>query len=107
MFAETDDCRLPSSIRASRKRPLQIPGNILLGAASFVNDNFLFGIVECDSAAGLYGGDGHAERHGMAIASFDVGIWRFTVAHTLHPIADVCGSVNVATGVSSRCNVTC
>ena len=53
------------------------------------DDDFLFGVVEGDAAAGLDGSNGHAQSHGMGVAGFDIGVGSFSAAHAFHPISHV------------------
>ena len=61
----------------------------------------LLRIIESDSLPGLHRRDGHAQRHRMAIAGFDVRIWFLAVLHAFHPVANVCDRGVLPAGV--RC----
>src|SRR4029077_636975 len=68
-----------------------------LAAAS--HDHLLLGVVESDSLSGLNRGNGHAERDGMTVARFDVGVGGFAAADTLQPVPNVVDRHVVVAGV--------
>src|ERR1700726_1366271 len=66
------------------------------------HDNVLRGVIESNSLPALHGGDGHAQRHGMAIPGFHVRVRSFPALHAFHPVPDVGRGGIVRSGICGR-----
>src|SRR6185312_14223831 len=64
-----------------------LPSCLYMNLAS--REHLLRLVVEGYLLAGLDGGDVHAQRDGVAVAGFDVGVGRLARADALHPVAHV------------------